>query len=97
MKGFDDDKMLNYWLIMSDLVKSLEPSLLGLFSMKNGPKNFYTSVKCILIVHRYLPLNTEKYCLSGKVNVYNILQFCAYKTACPHRWSWLKADSVLES
>lgn len=39
LKGFEDDKMvLNYWLITSDLVKSLYLSLLTQFSMKNGPK-----------------------------------------------------------
>lgn len=89
---------------MSDLVKSLEPSLFVLFSIKKWAQNFYTSVKCILVVHCYLPLSVEKYCLSVKINTYinflksdEIFLFVLTKTAYPHGQRWLEDDSALEN
>lgn len=59
-------------------------------------------MKCILVVHLYLPLSAEKSCFSVKVNIYSIyilkntsdevLQFCAHKVSVS-----LEDDSALEN
>lgn len=58
-------------------------------------------MKCILVVHLYLPLSAEKSCFSVKVKIYSIyilkntsevLQFCAHKISVS-----LEDDSASEN